>query len=72
MNNFKSFLFVLVVSVFCNSLALSEHLKGKSKAEKEGYLKIRITDDVAYININEFSEVVQKISPNLYQQKKPS
>ena len=44
MNNFKSFLFILVVSVFCNSLALSEHLKGKSKAEKEGYLKLRITD----------------------------
>jgi len=44
MNNFKSFLFVLVVSVFFNSLALAEHLKGKSKAEKDGYLKIRIID----------------------------
>ena len=44
MNNFKSFLFILVVSVFFNSLALAEHLKGKSKAEKDGYLKIRIID----------------------------
>jgi len=44
MNNFKSFLFILVVSVFFNSLALAEHLKGKPKAEKDGYLKIRIID----------------------------
>ena len=44
MNNFKSFLFILVVSVFFNSLALAEHLKGKSKAEKEGYLKVRVVD----------------------------
>ena len=44
MNNFKSFLFILVVSVFFNSLVLAEHLKGKSKAEKDGYLKIRIID----------------------------
>ena len=44
MNNFKSFLFILVLSVFFNSLALAEHLKGKSKAEKDGYLKIRIID----------------------------
>ena len=44
MNNFKTILFILVVSVFCNSLALAEHLKEKSKAEKDGYLKVRIID----------------------------
>ena len=44
MNNFKSILFILVVSVFFNSLVLAEHLKGKSKAEKDGYLKVRIID----------------------------
>ena len=44
MNNFKSFLFILVVSFFFNSLALAEHLKGESKAEKDGYLKKRIID----------------------------
>ena len=49
MNNFKSILFILVVSVFFNSLVLAEHLKGKSKAEKDGYLKVRIIDLPAYL-----------------------
>tara|TARA_B100001057_G_scaffold76680_2_gene71451 strand:+ start:40 stop:1137 length:1098 start_codon:yes stop_codon:yes gene_type:complete len=44
MNNFKLIFFILVASVFYNSLTLAEHLKGKTKAEKNSYLKIRITD----------------------------
>ncbi|MDC1155584.1 serine hydrolase [Candidatus Pelagibacter sp.] len=44
MNNYKSFLFILILSVFYHSLALAEHLKGKSKAEKDAYLKMRIVD----------------------------
>ena len=34
----------LILSILFNTLALAEHLKGKSKAEKDGYLKARIID----------------------------
>ena len=34
----------LTLSILFNTLALAEHLKGKSKAEKDGYLKARIVD----------------------------
>ena len=33
-----------ILSILFNSLALAEHLKGKSNAEKDGYLKLRIID----------------------------
>ncbi len=44
MKYFKSIIFILTICVFYNSLAQAEHLKGKSKAEKDGYLKIRVVD----------------------------
>ena len=44
MIKFKFIFFILLVSAFYNSSALAEHLKEKSKAEKDGYLKVRLVD----------------------------
>ena len=40
----KTIFLTLILSILLNTLALAEHLKGKSKAEKDGYLKARIID----------------------------
>ena len=44
MKSFKVIIITILLSVLFNSLASAAHLKGKSKAEKDGYLKARVVD----------------------------
>ena len=44
MKNFKIIIITILLSVLFNPSILAAHLKGKSKAEKDGYLKARVVD----------------------------
>ena len=44
MKNFKIAIITILLSVLFNSSVSAAHLKGKSKAEKDGYLKARVVD----------------------------
>ena len=44
MKNFKTIITSILISILFNSSVSGAHLKGKSKAEKDGYLKARVVD----------------------------
>ena len=44
MTNLKNIIITILLSILFNSSLSAEHLKGKSKAEKDGYLKARLVD----------------------------
>ena len=44
MNKFRILVSTLILSILLNSSVSADHLKGKSKAEKDGYLKARVVD----------------------------
>ena len=44
MSKFKNLVFTVILSILLNSSVSADHLKGKSKAEKDGYLKARVVD----------------------------
>ena len=44
MKNFKTIITTILLSILFNSSVSGAHLKGKSKAEKDGYLKARVVD----------------------------
>ena len=39
MSKFKTLVSTVILSILLNSSVSADHLKGKSKAEKDGYLK---------------------------------
>ena len=44
MKNLKDIIITFLLSILINSTVSADHLKGKSKAEKDGYLKARVVD----------------------------
>jgi hypothetical protein len=44
MNKFRILVSTVILSILLNSSVSADHLKGKSKAEKDGYLKARVVD----------------------------
>ena len=44
MNKFRILASTVILSFLLNSSVSADHLKGKSKAEKDGYLKVRVVD----------------------------
>ena len=43
-NKFKALASTVILSILINSSVSADHLQGKSKAEKDGYLKARVVD----------------------------
>ena len=44
MSKFTTLVSTVILSILFNSSLSADHLKGKSQAEKDGYLKARVAD----------------------------